>query len=199
MSNTNLAIVTGNLGQDPVVEESNGTRYGRFGLANNERFRNKATGTVEAHTNWFSIVAFGDLTDSLLRLAKGDKVTVIGRLRTGTRTRPADGAKIPTFEIHAQAIDFIKVKSLARTPESQAGGGDIDAESSPPAPGILPTPTLPTPAPPPDDAPPAPRTTRKRSPRRKRVKVAADRAEAASAGAPDNPEAESLADEDIVY
>jgi len=87
MSNTNLVIVTGNLGQDPVVEESNGTRYGRFGLANNERFRSKATGTVEAHTNWFSIVAFGDLTNSLLRLATGDKVTVIGRLRTGTRTR----------------------------------------------------------------------------------------------------------------
>jgi single stranded DNA-binding protein len=197
MSNTNLVIVTGNLGQDPVVEESNGTRYGRFGLANNERFRSKATGTVEAHTNWFSIVAFGDLTNSLLRLATGDKVTVIGRLRTGTRTRPADGAKIPTLEIHAQAIDFIKVKSLARTSESHAGEGDIDVESSGPAPGILPTPSVPTPASPPADAP-APPTAPKRSRRRKRVRVAADRDEPTSAGAPDNPEAESLADDDIV-
>ena len=198
MSNTNLVIVTGNLGQDPVVEESNGTRYGRFGLANNERFRSRATGTVEAHTNWFSIVAFGDLTNSLLRLATGDKVTVIGRLRTGSRTRPADGAKIPTLEIHAQAIDFIKVKSLARTPENHGGDGDIDAESSGPAPGILPTPSVPTPASPPEDAP-APPAAPKRSRRRKRVRVAADRDQATSPGAQDNPEAESLADDDIVY
>jgi single stranded DNA-binding protein len=198
MSNTNLVIVTGNLGQDPVVEESNGTRYGRFGLANNERFRSKATGTVEAHTNWFSIVAFGDLTNSLLRLATGDKVTVIGRLRTGSRTRPADGAKIPTLEIHAQAIDFIKVKSLARTSENHAGDGDIDVESSGPAPGILPTPSVPTPASPPEDAP-APPAAPKRSRRRKRVRVAADRDQPTSAGAEDNPEAESLADDDIVY
>jgi len=198
MSNTNLVIVTGNLGRDPVVEESNGTRYGRFGLANNERFRSKATGTVEAHTNWFSIVAFGDLTNSLLRLATGDKVTVIGRLRTGTRTRPADGAKIPTLEIHAQAIDFIKVKSLARTAETHAGDGDIDAESSGPAPGILPTPSVPTPPSPPEDAP-APPTAPKPSRRRKRVRVAVDRDQPTSTGAQDNPEAESLADEDIVY
>ena len=198
MSNTNLVIVTGNLGQDPVVEESNGTRYGRFGLANNERFRSKATGTVEAHTNWLSIIVFGDLTNSLLRLASGDKITVIGRLRTGTRTRPADGAKIPTLEIHAQAIDFIKVKSLARTSENHASDGDIDAESSGPAPGILPTPTVPTPASSPEDAP-APRTAAKRSRRGKRVRVPAGRAEATSAGAQDNAEAESLADDDVVY
>jgi single stranded DNA-binding protein len=198
MSNTNLVIVTGNLGQDPVVEESNGTRYGRFGLANNERFRSKATGSLKAHTNWISIVVFGDLTNSLLRLAMGDKITVIGRLRTDTRTRPADGVKIPTLEIHAQAIDFIKVKSLAPTSENHAGDGDIDAESSAPAPGILPTPSVPTPASPPEDAP-APRTAPKRSRRGKPVTVHADRAEAASAGTQDNPEAESLADDDTVY
>jgi len=198
MSNTNVVIVTGNLGQDPVVKESNGTRYGRLGLGNNERFRSKVTGTVKTHTNWLSILVFGDLTNSLLPLATGDKITVIGRLRTGTRTRPADGAKVPTLEIHAKAIDFIKVKSLARTAENHAGDGDIDVESSGPAPGILPTPSVPTPASPPKDAP-APPAAPKRARRRKRVRGAADRDQATSAGAPDNPEAESLADDDIVY
>jgi single stranded DNA-binding protein len=129
MSNTNIAVVTGNLGQDPVVEESRGTRYGRFSLANNERFTSKATGAVKAHTNWIQIVVFGNLTNSLLHLTKGDKVTVTGRLHTDSRIRPEDGAKIPTFEIHAQAIDFIKVKGRAESDdtatEGEGNGGEL--------------------------------------------------------------------------
>jgi len=128
MSNTNIAVVTGNLGQDPVVEESRGTRYGRFSLANNERFTSKATGAAKTHTNWIQVVVFGNLTNSLLHLAKGDKVTVTGRLHTDTRTRSEDGVKIPTFEIHAQAIDFVKVKGRAESDDAATEGEANGAE-----------------------------------------------------------------------
>ncbi|HXO42024.1 MAG TPA: single-stranded DNA-binding protein [Thermoanaerobaculia bacterium] len=48
----------------------------------------KATGTAKTHTNWIQVVVFGNLTNSLLHLTKGDKVTVTGRLHTDSRTRP---------------------------------------------------------------------------------------------------------------
>ena len=126
MSDTNIVIVTGNLGQDPTVGESNGTRYGRFTLANNERYKPKGSDATKKHTNWFRVVAFNGLADSLLHLSKGDKITVIGRLHTSTRVKD-DESKVTDVEIHAREIDFVKVKGRDADDQASGDGGQSDA------------------------------------------------------------------------
>ena len=126
MSNTNIVVITGNLGQDPIVGESNGTRYGRFTLANNERYKPKGSETTKKHTNWLRVAAFNGLADSLLHLSKGDQVTVIGRLHTKTRVRD-DGSKVTDVEIHAREIDFVRVKGRDADDEADGDAGQADA------------------------------------------------------------------------
>ena len=46
--------------------------------------------------------------------------------------RPEDGVKIPTFEIHAQAIDFIKVKGRAESDDTATEGEANGAELASP-------------------------------------------------------------------
>ena len=126
MSNTNIVVITGNLGQDPEVGESpQGIHYGSFSLANNERYKPKGSDAAKKHTNWLRVVAFNGLADSLLHLSKGDQVTVIGRLRIKTRDRD-DGSKVTVVEIHAREIDFVKVKGRDADDDADGDAGQSD-------------------------------------------------------------------------
>lgn len=130
---TNVFVVTGNLGTQPVIGESKGRAFGSFNLAHHERF--KRGDAPATHTNWFRVVAFGNRTNALEQLGKGDQVTVTGRIRVNVRIGKG-GLKVQVVEVHADRIDYLRVSGRRDSGDdvdraSESGGELLDAE--PPA------------------------------------------------------------------
>ena len=126
---TNVVVITGNLGHTPVVRESkngSGTHFCFFSIANNERFRT-ASGEMVQHTNWIRVAAFGPLADTLVHLEKGDRVTVVGRLRTSSRIEK-DKTRRTETEVLAQRIDFLDYKGKAVGEAEEAPEGSASDE-----------------------------------------------------------------------
>lgn len=114
---TNLVILTGNLGADVDVRESNGTTYARFSVATNYRVRAKDGDHYEDRTNWTRVTAFGGLAKTLQRLGKGSKVLVQGRLKETVYEK--DDVRVHYSEVIATRVEFLVVKP----PE---GADDLD-------------------------------------------------------------------------
>lgn len=79
-----IITVRGFVATDPVTRHTaSGTTVAGFRLATTERrFDREAGGWVDAHTNWYSVSAFGQLGDNTAQsVRKGNPVIVTGRLR----------------------------------------------------------------------------------------------------------------------
>lgn len=73
--------VVGSLGGDPIVKTVNGDRVAEFRLASTSR-RKEDEQWVDAHTNWFSVEAWGGFAEHVgSSLRKGDLVVVLGKLK----------------------------------------------------------------------------------------------------------------------
>lgn len=78
----NKVFLAGNLTRDPEYNNANGTSILKFGLAVNDRVRNKQTQEWEDRPNFFDCVIFAKRADALSAiLAKGMKVAIEGHLR----------------------------------------------------------------------------------------------------------------------
>ena len=77
---TNTVNLTGNLGADVEVRESNDTTYAHFSVATNYSVR-KEDGTYEKRTSWVRVTAFGGQARSMAALGKGSLVQVLAHLR----------------------------------------------------------------------------------------------------------------------
>ena len=98
----NLTMLIGFLGENPAIEEQNGKTVARFSLATKSRFAGRDGMTQEA-TDWHSIVAFGGLANACRRLSKGDRVAVVGRLRSPDRRNAS--------EVFASDIEFLVLRA----------------------------------------------------------------------------------------
>ena len=79
-----IITVRGFVATDPVTRHTaSGTTVAGFRLATTERrFDREAGGWVDAHTNWYSVSAFGQLgANTAQSVRKGNPVIVTGRLR----------------------------------------------------------------------------------------------------------------------
>ena len=88
MSNksVNKVILLGSVGHDPEVKvTASGIPVGRFGLATNERFKDKS-GKFQERTEWHNVVVWAKLAEVVGEfVSKGSKVYIEGKLQTRSR------------------------------------------------------------------------------------------------------------------
>ncbi len=76
----NKVTLIGNLGGDPEIRTlENGTPVGRFSLATNENYKDKA-GEWQTQTEWHNVVVWRDLAERAKSLKKGSTVYVEGKI-----------------------------------------------------------------------------------------------------------------------
>lgn len=114
MNGMNLAVVSGNLGQDPEVRYTqSGNAVMTISVACNEK--RKQGDEWKDHTEWFNIVIWGKRAEALGKvLEKGSGVLIRGRIQT-RNWEDKNGVKRYTTEIVADDIVLL--------PRGQRGGG----------------------------------------------------------------------------
>ncbi len=83
MINQNLAIITGNVGNDPDLRKtSDGRAVCNFRVATNEYWTDK-NGEKHQRTEWHRVAAFGRVAENCVKyLSKGKLVHIVGKLQT---------------------------------------------------------------------------------------------------------------------
>ena len=103
----NKAIISGNLTRDPETRATaGGMTVLNFGVAVNERIKNKQSGEWEDRPNFIDCVMFGTRAEAVSRfISKGTKVTIEGKLRWSQWE--TDGQKRSKIEIVVDEIEFM--------------------------------------------------------------------------------------------
>lgn len=108
----NKVILMGRLTRDPEVRYSQGenqTAIARYSLAVNRRF--KREGDPEA--DFINCVAFGKQAEFAEKyFKKGTKMTITGRIQTGSYTNK-DGVKVYTTDVIVEEQEFAESKAAA--------------------------------------------------------------------------------------
>jgi len=107
----NKVILIGHLGDNVKMHFfDGGNSIGRFPLATNDSYVNKATGERVTNTEWHNVVVRNKLAEIFEKYAhKGDKVYLEGRLRTRKWTTD-EGVDRYTTEIHVTEFTFLTPK-----------------------------------------------------------------------------------------
>ena len=113
----NKAIISGNLTRDPEARQTaGGMTVLNFGVAVNERIKNKQSGECEDRPNFIDCVMFGTRAEAVSKfIGKGSKVAIEGKLRWSQWE--TDGQKRSKIEIVVDEIEF-----MSRNQEQQAYG-----------------------------------------------------------------------------
>ena len=104
----NRTTLAGNLGAHPTIRTTaDGTPVANFRIATNEYQGRDTDGSAKFHTEWHQIVAWGPLTEAVIRrLEKGSAVYIEGVLRTRSfEDRNGDQRRVT--EIKATKIQFL--------------------------------------------------------------------------------------------
>jgi single-strand DNA-binding protein len=102
----NRIELAGYLAAKPEVRYlPSGTPVANARLAEGYRYKDRNE-QVQEHTNWHSIVFYGDLSEIALGFDKGDNVFVEGTLQTRKFT-PRDGSQRTVYEVVARTAHLI--------------------------------------------------------------------------------------------
>jgi single-strand DNA-binding protein len=123
----NKVILIGNLTRDPELSEtSSGVSLCRFSIAVN---RNYSGGDGERKTDFFNIIAWRGLGETVSRYAKkGNKVCVVGSIEI-RNYEDNSGAKRTAVDIVAQDVEFLTPKNSSSNGDNS--GYESDFESAP--------------------------------------------------------------------
>ncbi|MGO3706708.1 MAG: single-stranded DNA-binding protein [Mesonia hippocampi] len=112
----NKVMLIGHTGDDIKMHYfEGGGCIGRFPLATNEEYMNKATGERVSNTEWHNVVVRNKAAEICEKyLKKGDKVYIEGRIKTRKWTDDSGNDRYST-EIHCSDFTFL-------TPKEQSGG-----------------------------------------------------------------------------
>ena len=114
----NKVALMGRLTRDPEVRYSQGeksTAIARYSIAVDRRFKTDGQPTAD----FINLVAFGKAGEFAEKyLHKGTKITVVGRIQTGSYTNK-DGQKVYTTDVVVEEQEFAESKNAS----SQQGGG----------------------------------------------------------------------------
>ncbi|MEE3034500.1 MAG: single-stranded DNA-binding protein [Bacteroidota bacterium] len=135
MSGTlNKVMLIGHLGDDIKMHYFDGGGcIGRFSLATNETYTDKATGEKVTNTDWHNILVRNKAAEICQKyLAKGDKVYVEGRLKTRKWTAE-NGQDRYTTEVNVDEFTFLntnkaKQDSFTENPNPSSESKDLPAE-----------------------------------------------------------------------
>ena len=100
----NKVILMGRLTRDPDIRYATETMVARYTLAVDRRSSDKGT-------DWIQCVAFGHAAEFAEKyLAKGTKIVMTGRIRTGSYT-DRDGKKVYTTDVIVEDQEFAESKN----------------------------------------------------------------------------------------
>jgi single-strand DNA-binding protein len=122
MPDTHVAI-TGNLTDDPEVSFTpNGTAVANFRLAVTPRVKD-GEGWKDGETSFFRITAWRDLATHLAdSLSKGDRVIVLGQLRTRSWEDKDSGERRSVVEVTAEEVGPSLKWATAKPERTRANG-----------------------------------------------------------------------------
>ena len=108
-SNVNVAVITGNLTQDPELRSTGGgTSVCEMRVAVNSRRKDGQSGQWVDKPNYFSISVFGNQAESCAQyLGKGRPVAIDGRLDWREWEAKDGGGKRESVEIVADSVQFL--------------------------------------------------------------------------------------------
>jgi single stranded DNA-binding protein len=112
-----IAFLVGNVGSKPVIKTSNGTTFSNFSVAVNDRGKDG-----ERVTEWYRIVAFGALAETLANVDTGDELVIDGTFRQVSYTGK-DKVEHCDIEIRARNIQFARRKDRSRSAGSTTAAG----------------------------------------------------------------------------
>ena len=112
----NCVALIGRLTKDPIVNYTqSGSSITKFGLAVDRRFKTSDGLTAD----FLNIVVFGKSGEFVEKwFHKGDPISVVGRIQTGSYTKQ-DGTKVYTTDIIADSVEFVP-KNSGRDAEKAA-------------------------------------------------------------------------------
>lgn len=104
----NVVSLIGRLTKDPIVNYTqSGSSITKFGLAVDRRFKTNDGQTAD----FLNIVVFGKSGEFVEKwFHKGDPISVVGRIQTGSYTKQ-DGTKVYTTDIIADSVEFVPKNS----------------------------------------------------------------------------------------
>lgn len=123
----NKVMIIGHLGRDPEMRFTpSGRPVTNFNVATSRSW-NSSDGTRRTETEWFNIVAWGNLAEICNKyLEKGQQVYIEGRLQT-RHWEDDEGNKRSTVEVVAREMVMLGKRKKAE--ESQDEGQDEDFET----------------------------------------------------------------------
>lgn len=130
MVGINKVILVGNLGSDPVVNNTqSGTKVVNLNVATSDSWKDRNTGERKDRTEWHRVVIFNpQLADTAERyLRKGSKVYLEGQLQTRKWT-DNNGMDRYTTEVVLQSFNSVLVMLDSKNSGSDgvpAGGNDV--------------------------------------------------------------------------
>ena len=121
----NRVTISGNLTRDPELRQTaGGMAILGFGVAVNDRHKNRQTGEWEDCPNFIDCAMFGSRAEKLQPyLAKGTKVAIDGKLRWSQWER--DGQKRSKVEVIVDEIEFMSRQ------QGQLGSEPVYAAAAP--------------------------------------------------------------------
>lgn len=107
----NVSIITGNLGQDPVLRTSNsGAPVCNLSIAVDRSYQKTnpdGTKTRVDTVDWIAVTCWGNLAETCHTwLKQGSLIAVTGSIRP-RKYAMADGKNVNTLEVRAHNIDFM--------------------------------------------------------------------------------------------
>jgi single-strand DNA-binding protein len=106
-------MLIGYLGRDPEVKYSQqGTAVAQFSVATTERWKDKESGELQEHTEWFAVKTFGRRAEIAGEyLHKGSRVYLEGRKRTESWDDKQTGGKNYRDLVYVDKLEFLDSKS----------------------------------------------------------------------------------------
>lgn len=126
----NRIELAGYLAAKPEVRYlPSGTPVANARLAEGYRYKDR-NDQVQEHTNWHSIVFYGELSDIAVGFEKGDNVFVEGTLQTRKFT-PRDGSQRTVYEVVARSAHQIVRRNGKEAASDNAPDSNDHAVPSP--------------------------------------------------------------------
>jgi len=126
----NKIMLIGNLGRDPDMSYTPGGKaITKFTLAVNRRSKDRETGERREETQWFSIVAWDQLAETMNSyLHKGSKVYIEGRINSRKYT-DKDGVERTVWDVTATDMQMLDPKGGGQ--QGGASSGEMGPDEVP--------------------------------------------------------------------
>lgn len=132
----NKVILAGNLTRDPEMRSlPSGVEVVSFGLAVNDRFKNRQTDQWEERPNFIDCEAFGRTAENIGKFfSKGKPIFIDGSLRFDQWEDRQTGQKRSKLKVVVDTFQFIGGRDDTRQPASDDGWGTSPASRPAPNP-----------------------------------------------------------------